>query len=377
MTNSLIKSLYIHIPFCSSICSYCDFYKMIANDKTKEKYIEYLIKELQIKQNNLKNLETIYIGGGTPSSLNLNLLEKFLNKLSQTANLNILKEFSFEANPNDINDELLKLLKHFNVNRISLGIQSVNHNKLKLLNRNHDLSTIIKSINLLNEYGFSINVDYMFGFPGETIHTVKEELDVITNFNINHISCYSLILEDKTILYHKYLKGEFEELDDDRETEIYYFICDYLKSKGYIHYEISNFCKPNHQSYHNLRYWDNEEYEAIGANASNYVGNIRATNINNLNKYFLSIDNNKLDYLEYNVLGEEDIIENEIMLGFRKTNGINLKMFFEKFNVDLFDRYPVAKTLLEKGLLMQDGEYIFIAPDKLYISNEIILKFLK
>lgn len=373
----MIKALYIHIPFCSSICSYCDFYKMIATDKSKEKYINYLIKELEIKEKNLSNIETIYIGGGTPTSIPLKLLEKLLIKLSQIVNLNILKEFSIEANPNDINDELLSLLKKYKINRISLGIQSVNDNKLKILNRKHNLDIISKAINLINTYEFHhINVDYMFGLPNETIHTVKEELDIITSFKIDHISCYSLILEEKTILYHKFINKEFDLLDDDIETEIYYFICNYLKSVGFEQYEISNFCKDKGYSYHNITYWDNEEYEAVGANASNYVNSIRSTNINNLNKYYQGIDNNKLNYLEYNNISLKDNIENEIMLGLRKTLGINIESFNKKFDKDFFMLYPISYKLIDNKLLEYQNGYLFIPQNKLYISNEIILKFL-
>ena len=296
----MIKSLYIHIPFCNNICTYCDFYKMISNDKTKEIYIDYLIKELEIKENLLKNLETIYIGGGTPSSIHPKIMEKLLNKLSQITDLTILKEFSIEANPNDISDELLLLFSKYSINRVSLGVQSVRQDKLKILGRTHTLTTINNAITLLNEYGFeNINVDYMFGLEIDSIESVKDELDILLKYPIDHISCYSLILEEKTILYHKYLKGEFKELDYDKETEIYYFICDYLEKNGFTQYEISNFYKNNGISYHNLRYWDNEEYEAVGANASSYIGNVRKTNINNLRKYFSGIDCGKLEYLEY------------------------------------------------------------------------------
>lgn len=350
---------------------------MIATDKSKEKYINYLIKELEIKEKNLSNIETIYIGGGTPSSIPLNLLEKLLNKLSQIVNLSILKEFSVEANPNDINDELLILFKKYHVNRISLGVQGVNETKLKILNRKHNLNIIRHAIDLINTYEFHhINIDYMFGLPNETVETVKKELDIITSFKIDHISCYSLILEEKTILYHQYLSKEFELLDDDLETDIYYFICDYLHSLNFKHYEISNFCIDEGYSYHNLTYWDNEEYEAIGANASNYVNGIRSTNINNLEKYYQGIDNKKLNYLEYNEVSFNENIENEIMLGLRKTSGINIEKFNKKFSTDFFKLYPVSQELINNKLLEYQNGYLFIPQNKLYISNEIILKFL-
>ena len=197
-----VKALYIHIPFCRSICSYCDFYKMVAKDSLKEKYIDYLLKEIHSKRSEFGDLKTIYVGGGTPSSLNFALLEKLFNGLQECVPFEQIEEFTLEANPNDINPDLLEILSKYGVNRISLGVQSFNKLKLRVLKRGHSRQDVKKAMLLLNDYGFdNVSVDLIFGVGEENYRIVRHDLDLAIRYGAKHLSPYTLIVEEKTILH--------------------------------------------------------------------------------------------------------------------------------------------------------------------------------
>ena len=380
--KSRIEALYIHIPFCDHICVYCDFYKMIAKEEEKEKYIKYLIKELELKKNLLNDIKTIYIGGGTPSHLNINLLKMLFIELKKYINFNNLVEFTVECNPIDINQDLVNLFKEFSINRISLGVQSFNNQKLEYLKRNHSKEIAINAIKLLQENNiFNINCDIIYGLEiidlfKDNLSIIKEDLDILIEYNIPHISCYTLIVEDKSIL-NKFIKeNKYKPLDDDVEADIYDFINKYLKQNKYFHYEISNYAKKGFESIHNLTYWNNQYYLGLGANASYYYDNIRYTNINKLKEYYQGIDNGKLNYLEEIKLEKKDQMDEEIILGLRKLNGVNKNNFFNKFNCDIIMTYKNTYDLVNKNILIDDGEYIKVKEDKSYILNDILLSIL-
>ena len=378
MMNNDLNFLYIHIPFCDHICSYCDFYKKIAKQETISKYIDYLDKELTLKQKHLNNIIGIYIGGGTPSSIGIDNLKKLFYYLNKYINLKELKEFSIECNPKDVNKELIILFKDNNVNRLSLGIQSFNNKKLKFLNRNHTKKDAINCIKLLRKLNFkNFNVDIMYGLPKDTKYKIQRDLKILKKFNVKHISCYSLILEEKTMLYNKYLKNEFKLFNEDEEAKIYYSIQNFLTKHNYKQYELSNFSKENYECLYNINTWNNLHYLGIGTSASYYINNKRYTNIKNLNSYFEALDNNKLVYDEEILLNKDDIIFEEIMLGLRKTEGFNYKNINKKYNVDVFKTFPNIDFLLKNNLLIKNETHIFIPHNKLYISNTIINKVLE
>ena len=378
MMNNNLTNLYIHIPFCDHICAYCDFYKRVAKKELITKYIIYLEKELILKKNLLNNINVIYIGGGTPSSIGIDNLQILFKILQKYINFNNLIEFSIECNPKDISHELITLFKNNKVNRISLGIQSFNDEKLKLLNRNHNKKIAINSLKILNEMNFNnINIDIMYGLPNDNIDILIDDFSFLKQYNIKHVSCYSLILEPKTILYHKYLKGQFEIFDEDKEANLYYLIQNHLESLGYKQYEISNFSLPNYQCHYNLNTWDNNNYLGIGTSASYYIDNKRYTNIKNIDSYFESLDHNNLLYFEEEVENKESKMYEEIMLGLRKTTGININNFNNKYNCNIYEIYPNISFLLDNKFLSLDtNNNLFIPKDKLYISNTIINKIL-
>lgn len=261
---------------------------------------------------------------------------------------------------------MLNILKQYGVNRLSIGIESFNKDKLKIMGRNHSYTDTLNKINLSKKYISNISIDFIYGFNFENWKIVKKDLKSIISLNPNHISTYSLQIEENTLLYLK----KYERLNDDIDAEIYKKIIKYLKNKGYNHYEISNFAKKGYESVHNLRYWQNKEYYGFGVSASSYIDKIRGSNTLSLTKYL------KEEYQgEKYILSKKDIMDNHLMLGFRLVNGFNILEFETIFNVKLESVYPI-KPLIKNGDLMIKKGNIFINPDKLYIMNEILLKMI-
>jgi len=375
--NKEIKALYIHIPFCDHICKYCDFVKRVSNKQ--DDYMVALIKELTLRKEYLGHLESIYIGGGTPSCLKLSLLSSFLGELFKIIGNYSIKEITIEANPKDITTDFIKIVKHYNINRISLGIQSFNNQKLLDMGRNHDKLIAINALKLLKDFP-NVNVDFIFGFPmskGEdSFHIVKHDIDIALKYNVKHISCYSLILENKTILKYDYDHNKVKLLSDDKEANIYYKVQHYLEKKGLKCYEVSNFAYPGYESIHNLTYWDNNHYIGVGAAASYYIDNVRYTNTFDIAQYINEINNNGISnilYQEVNKLSLNNQMEEELMLGFRKAKGINIEIFRKKFEISIFDAFPRIKRAITEDYLKIVDNYLYISLNRLYIMNSIIL----
>lgn len=359
-----IKSLYLHIPFCMQICSYCDFCKMFYNEKMVNDYLEELEKEITKNyQNDI--LKTIYIGGGTPSSLKDYQLDK-LFFITDKFNIEKEYEFTFECNISDINKELLEKLKENKVNRISIGIETINEKFYELINRYNDKEDIKEKIKLTKKYFNNINIDLMYGFPNETLNDLINDLEFFKELDVPHISIYSLILEENTKLYINNTKP----LDEELESNMYYYIINYLKKLGYKHYEISNFSKEGYESKHNLTYWNNEEYYGFGLSSGGYVNNKRYTNTRSLNNYLKG--NYKLEEEELDL---QTKMENEMILGLRKMIGIKKDEFFLKYNFKIEDIFDIM-NMVDKKLIEDREGYIRIPEDKLYLSNSILVNFI-
>lgn len=359
------KGVYIHIPFCKSICSYCDFCKVLYKTEWVKPYLKKLnneIKDIYMGE----DIDTIYIGGGSPSSLSIEEL-KILFKIIERLNLVDNYEFTFECNLNDINEEMLRILKENGVNRLSVGIETFNSNIQKLINREHTFEDALNKMNLCRNMGFNnINVDLIYGFKEQTLKDLKKNLKLFLKLKPNHISTYSLILEDDTILKYK----KYENCSEDLDYQMYSYICKKLKKEKFIHYEVSNFAIKGYESRHNLKYWNNEEYYGFGLGASGYVDEVRYTNTKSLKQY---IENE--EYSQKELLTINDIRDNELMLGFRKINGINVKEFYKKYNVKIEDVYPIAPLLKSKELILKNDN-LMINPQKIYIMNEILIKLI-
>lgn len=356
-------SIYIHIPFCDNICSYCDFCKVFYNSKLVDDYLSALNSEVD-KYYRGEVINTIYVGGGTPSCLNieqLNVLFSIINKFKLSDNY----EFTFECNIENINYDKLKFLYDNGVNRLSIGVQTFNEKFLKFLNRNHTSDEVFSKIKLAKEIGFNnINIDLIYAIPGETLDDLNHDIDMFLVLGINHISTYSLILEEHTKLY---VDG-VSNIDEDMDRNMYDLICDRLSSNGFNHYEVSNFSKEGCESRHNLVYWNNNHYYGFGCGASGYIDNIRYDNTRSLNKYISGSYR-----LNEDVLDKDTIVENEFILGLRKVNGINICDFNKKYG-NIFN--SVVNKLIKEGKLINDGVNIYINPDYMYVSNSILVDFI-
>lgn len=364
--KSIVKSCYIHIPFCKKICSYCDFCKIFYNEALVDKYLISLEKEIDSLYKN-EVLETIYIGGGTPSSLNLEQLEKLfkiINKLKKSSNT----EYTIECNFETISEEKLNLFKKYGINRLSFGIESINETNQKLLERENKEEEIINVINLAKEKGFNnINVDLMYALPNETLEILNKDIEFVLSLDVEHISTYSLIIEEHTKLHI----NKTSNINDELDEEMYKLICKRLKENKYLHYEISNFSKIGKESKHNTCYWNNDEYYGFGLGASSYINNYRNTNTRSITEYL------KDNYLkEKELVSKKDKEEYEILLNLRKSEGISLIEFKEKYKVNFLDKYKVD-SLIKNNFLKLENNHIYIPEDKWYISNEIIVKILE
>ena len=360
-----IDSIYIHIPFCKSICSYCDFCKVLYKKEWVDLYLQKLKEEI-IDRYMGNDIKTIYIGGGTPSALSLNEIE-YLLQLTNLFKKDKLVEFTFECNIEDINEDLLLILKKYRVNRLSIGIQSFNNDNLKILKRTSNYQDVIKKVKLMRHLNFNnINLDLMYALPNEPLNILKKDLKLLLNLKPEHISCYSLILEDHT--YLKYQKIEI--ISEDLDLKMYEYIRHKLKRNGYHHYEISNFAKKGYESIHNLTYWKNNEYYGFGCGASGYIDSIRYENTKNLSSYLKGNYNGKEE-----LLSEKSTREYELMLGLRKTDGISLQEFYNKYHINMQDVFPIKPLIKNKDLIYKNGN-IMINHKKLYIMNEILLKLI-
>ena len=370
--------LYIHIPFCHSICSYCDFCKMVASKDTIARYISCLEKEWELLSYSDCDISTIYIGGGTPSSLDDSMFYELLSFLSRKIDLSNIVEFTIEFNPEDLSDEKIHMLHEYHVNRVSIGVESFVPHIQRILRRRCSFEDINNKINKLNKVGISnISIDLMYGIESQTMEDVKTDLMYGTSLPIKHISCYSLQLEENTILHHLYDIGKYHRINEEIESNMYFMITDILEKKGFYNYETSNFCIPTYESKHNLIYWKDCSYIALGASGSSYFNNIRKKNPSKIFSYMEQVENKDIIYEDVHELSLEDQKEEFIMLGLRLACGINEKDYFLRFQQELRIDYPKIYELVKMGYLeYKDSCYIIVRKYR-YVANSIIVQILE
>lgn len=360
-----MRALYIHIPFCEHICSYCDFCKYFYNEEQINIYLQDLQKEIDTYYQN-DTVKTIYIGGGTPSCLTLEQLNQLFTILRKIKKSNHL-EFTIECNIENLTKEKIDFFYQSGVNRLSIGVQSFQKENLSFLERNHTLEEVKQKIKYAKKIGFkNINVDLIYALPCENKEMLLKDLKQIFSLEVSHISTYSLMIEPHTKLFLK----NIEPIDEDKDYAMYQLILKEMRKHGYMHYEFSNFCKQGYESNHNLTYWDNEEYYGFGVGASGYINKIRYENTKNLKKYhkgIYKIEENKISY-------KEDL-ENTFILGLRKIKGISKNKFYQKYQKDIHEINLVNK-LLQENQLQENEEYIFLNQDYIYTSNRILYLFL-
>ena len=365
IVGGTMKSVYIHIPFCKTICSYCDFCKVFYNEKIVDKYLERLKEEI-VSNYKGEVIKTLYIGGGTPSCLSIIELEKLFN-IVKLFNIDEVFEFTIECNIETLDLEKIELFKKNNVNRVSIGVQSIIDKNIKFLDRHHTKEMVVDRVRWLQEVGIdNINLDLIYALPNQSLKDLNIDLDFYLSLGIKHISTYSLMIEPNTKLGIKNTSYIDEKLDRD----MYDYINKKLGNNGFIHYEISNYCIPGYESKHNLTYWNNDEYYGFGVGASGYIDDVRYDNTKSLTNYLNGKTRFEENIVDYNIK-----IENEFILGLRKVTGISKKEFKTKYNKEICD-IIVVKKLVENGKLIDNGEYVYILKDLLYVSNFILVEFL-
>lgn len=368
-------SAYVHIPFCTQICYYCDFSKVFIKNQPVDSYLEHLIEEYH--SYDIKKLRTLYIGGGTPTALSARQLAFLLEKLTDKLDLSYLEELTIEANPGDLDQEKIAVLNDSPVNRVSLGVQTFNDRMLKQIGRSHLEKDIYENIANLKKAGFdNISIDLIYALPKQTMEDVKTNVAKAIALDIPHMSLYSLILENHTVFMNRMRRGKLPLPKEDLEAEMFEYIIAELEKAGFEHYEISNFSKPGFESRHNLMYWDNAEYYGIGAGASGYVDGVRYKNHGPIRHYLQAVEAGNARVQE-EVLSLREKMEEEMFLGLRKKSGVSKKRFEEKFGLSFEDQYgAVVSELTEQGLLVPDRDIVRMTKQGLFLGDTVAEKFI-
>ena len=367
-----MAGIYIHIPFCKSKCKYCDFASFSGKEDIMDSYVSYLCDEIANYQG--LDFDTVYIGGGTPTTLSQKNLEKIFDAIYKNFNICDNSEITIEANPATVTYDLALFLRKKGVNRISMGGQTFVNNELLLIGRCHNADDIEITYNILRKAGFdNINIDLMYALPEQTMDSLDISISKILSLNPEHISCYGLKIEEGTPFYKMLSNGKISEKDDEEFSSMYYHIVKKLTEAGYEHYEISNFSKPGYISKHNCKYWECEEYLGVGLGASSYLYGKRWDNPRTFDEYFSG--NIKID--EY-IIGKDEQMSEFIILGLRMLkSGVDLVKFKNKFAVDIMDVYGSA---IEKNLNLKLVEItedkLRLKPDAYCISNVVMSDFI-
>lgn len=369
-----MAGIYLHIPFCKKRCIYCDFYSTTSINY-KDEYIECLKKEIVLKKKYItdKKIETIYFGGGTPSQLSPQDIESIIQHIYQTYDVADNPEITIEANPDDLKENFVLNLSKTHVNRISIGIQTFNDERLKFLNRRHNSDEAIEAVKMCQNYKFeNISIDLIYGFPNEKLNDWEKDIETAISLNVPHISAYHLIYEEGTPIYKMLQKHEFEEIDEDTSLNQFRLLIKKLNDAGYIHYEISNFCKKDKHSRHNTSYWTNKEYIGCGPSAHSYNTKKRFWNISNLYKYIEKVNNNE-EFFETEDLDTYTLYNEYVLTSLRTIWGANPYYIKEHFGERLYN-YFIKNS--EKHMKNKDMENhnnnIRISNEGIFISDSIM-----
>lgn len=398
--------IYIHIPFCVKKCDYCDFLSAPADLETKEKYVEALINEIKLNKNKMSEyvVDTVFIGGGTPSLLEENQISKIMSVLRDNCNMSENPEITIECNPGTITESKLLEYKKSGINRISFGLQSANDEELKSIGRIHNYAGFLESYNLARKCGFdNINVDLMSALPGQTLKSYEETLNKVVRLEPEHISAYSLIVEENTLMYDRVKKAQIKGInilpDEESERKMYYLTNNILRSNGYRKYEISNYSKPGKECKHNIGYWQRKEYLGFGIGAASLYKENRYNNISDINKYIEVLTNNIKENSINNVenssevenqvnilnsivknlqqLTERDRMEEFMFLGLRMMEGVSMEKFEQYFGKPYMEVYgKVQKRMEDKRFLINDNGYVKLTEFGIDLSNYVMSEFL-
>lgn len=372
--------IYIHIPFCISKCLYCDFNSHINKKDIIEKYVNYLKKEISLYSNIFSNhiVNTVFIGGGTPSCISGKYIYEILEHLNKMVNVDTHSEITIEVNPKTLDSEKLSIYRKTGINRISMGVQSFNDNILKQIGRVHSAEDVLQTYKLIRKHGFSnVNFDIMFNLPNQTLDDLLDTLRKTISLDVEHISYYSLKLEEGTPFYKSYEKSELKLPDEDTERDMYHFGINLLNNNGYYHYEISNFSKKSCECKHNLKYWKLKPYVGLGLSAHSNVNNERYGNTPDFNKYFTSIDKEILPIQQKEYINREMEMSEYLILGLRLINGININNFNSRYKIDFANKFGhIIQKHIKQELLSRDEDSIKLTKKGLDLCNLVFMDLL-
>lgn len=356
-----MAGLYIHIPFCKKRCIYCDFFSTTLLER-QEEYVQALIKEIEQRKHEANEpIRTIYLGGGTPSTLQAEDITRIISAIgTQTA-----EEITMELNPGDATPEYLRAIRAAGINRLSIGIQSFKDNLLSLIGRRHNAQQAIDAVRMAQEAGFdNLSIDLIYALPTQTMDQWIEDIETALTLNVQHISSYGLMFEEGTVMTRRLEAGEIEAVDEDIENEMYDTLCKRLQQAGFVHYEVSNFALPGYEAKHNSSYWDHTPYIGVGAGAHSYLPPVRSWNPSDLDDYIRGIQNGTL-VRESETLTDKDLYNERIMLGLRTRQGINGPL--------LSQHRAIIESLTGSELLYETPDGRIIATQKgIHVLNRII-----
>ena len=369
-----MAGLYIHIPFCRSRCIYCGFYSTTL-DSLRQKYVEALIKELELRSGYCNSQwQTVYIGGGTPSTLNAHQL----NRIFDAIDCSKAKEVTIECNPDDVDDDFVKQLSDLPVNRVSMGAQTFSDDRLRFLRRRHSADDVAKAVQRLRRAGIdNISVDLMYGFPEETMDDWERDIAEALQLGVEHISAYCLMYEEGTPLYNMREEGNIVEVYEELTRAMYYQLIDRLESAGYEHYELSNFALPRKRSCHNSSYWTGVPYMGIGASAHSFDGESRQWNVDNLPIYINKVENGEIPCTK-ELLDTNERYNDMVMLSLRTREGLDLNLLERKFGGDARKEcISSAQKYVDSGLLRVEDSMMHLAREGLYVSDMIMSELMR
>ncbi|SHO53999.1 radical SAM family heme chaperone HemW [Anaerocolumna xylanovorans] len=377
MNDKKNLGLYLHIPFCERKCLYCDFLSAAADTATKDRYVNALIKEIDSYKEWACSylVKTVFIGGGTPTSLCTESIARIMEAVRNTFSFDESAEITIEANPGTAGREKLLTIKRAGINRISMGLQSADNEELKLLGRIHTYETFAENYHLARELGIdNINVDLMSSLPGQSLKNWMSTLKKVADLEPEHISAYSLILEEGTPFYNRYGSLPFEE---ELDRQMYWETEQYLRKRGYLHYEISNYAKEGRECRHNNSYWIRENYLGLGLGASSLIENTRFRKEDKLEEYIKNAGNHSLTDKEQEKLSVKQQMEEYMFLGLRLMKGISKADFRKKFHVDLDSIYKKElDRSIKEELLKENGDRVYLTNRGIDLSNTVMARFL-
>ena len=365
-----MAGIYIHVPFCSKKCLYCDFFSK-TDMSVKNDYITALLNEISQRKVFLEGdkINTLYFGGGTPSQLSENDFEELFKSLDTNFDLSCCKEITIEVNPDDIDDDYIRILNKFPFNRISMGIQSFKDSDLKFLNRRHTSDEAINVVRKLQNAGYNnISIDLIYGIPGQTIEDWKLNIEKAVSLGVQHISAYHLIYEEGTPLFKLLEKGKIKEVDEDLSLEMFKLLISELEKYGFVQYEISNFCLPEYYSRHNSSYWNGDSYLGLGPGAHSYYNGLRS-----FNKHDIKIYNSGIDYFEDEILSQNDIFNDYILTRIRVMQGMSICETENRFGKEKTEYIlKIAEKYISQNMLEIIDGYLRLTKNGIFISDAIM-----